>query len=114
VCELLAVSTSQPARLTFSLRTLASHGSATGLAHDGWGVAFYQGSDVALFREPVGQDRERLFARLARRAGHHHLGHGVGGVTAQLDVIKPSDDLEFGLFCGGAPERLARPVSFRH
>jgi predicted glutamine amidotransferase len=60
VCELLAVSTSQPARLTFSLRTLASHGSATGLAHDGWGVAFYQGSDVALFREPAAAAESEL------------------------------------------------------
>ncbi len=52
MCELLAVSSSQPAELTFSLRALASHGGAAGIAHDGWGVAFYQGADVALFREP--------------------------------------------------------------
>lgn len=50
--ELLALSTSHPARLTFSLHTLASRGGLTGRAHDGWGVAFYQGQDVALFREP--------------------------------------------------------------
>lgn len=53
MCELLALSTSQPAHLTFSLHTLASHGGAAGIAHDGWGVAFYQGEDVALFREPT-------------------------------------------------------------
>lgn len=52
MCELLALSSSRPARLTFSLRTLAARGGATGSAHDGWGVAFYQGQDVALFREP--------------------------------------------------------------
>ena len=52
MCELLALSSSQPARLTFSLRTLASRGGAAGSSHDGWGVAFYQGQDVALFREP--------------------------------------------------------------
>lgn len=52
MCELLALSTSQPARLTFSLRTLASHGGSSGTTHDGWGVAFYRGADVALFREP--------------------------------------------------------------
>ena len=52
MCELLAVSTSRPARLAFSLHTLASRGSPTGGTRDGWGVAFHQGDDVALFREP--------------------------------------------------------------
>ena len=52
MCELLALSSSRPARLTFSLRTLAARGGAAGNTHDGWGVAFYQGQDVALFREP--------------------------------------------------------------
>lgn len=52
MCELLAVSTSRPARLAFSLHTLAARGSPTGGTRDGWGVAFYQGEDVALFREP--------------------------------------------------------------
>ena len=53
MCELLALSSAQPARLTFSLRALAARGGPSGRSHDGWGVAFYQGSDVALFREPV-------------------------------------------------------------
>ncbi|MDI1342097.1 class II glutamine amidotransferase [Polaromonas sp.] len=53
MCELLALSTSGPARLTFSLHTLASRGGATGISRDGWGVAFYLGQDVALFREPL-------------------------------------------------------------
>ena len=53
MCELLAMSSSQPTRLTFSLRALAARGSLTSSTHDGWGVAFYQGPDVALFREPA-------------------------------------------------------------
>ncbi len=53
MCELLALSTSEPAALTFSLHTPASHGSAAGAALDGFGVAIYQGADVALFREPA-------------------------------------------------------------
>ena len=52
MCELLAMSSLRPARLTFSLETLAAHGSASGRQRDGWGAAFYQGTDVALFREP--------------------------------------------------------------
>jgi glutamine amidotransferase len=51
MCELLALSSSRPARLTFSLHTLASHGAIDGTSPDGWGVAFYQGEDVALFRD---------------------------------------------------------------
>ena len=53
MCELLALSTSQPARLTFSLHTLAARGGEGSTTRDGWGVAFYQGDDVALFREPL-------------------------------------------------------------
>lgn len=53
MCELLAMSSLRPAQLTFSLETLASHGSPAGRTRDGWGAAFYQGNDVALFREPA-------------------------------------------------------------
>jgi predicted glutamine amidotransferase len=52
MCELLAMSSSRPAQLTFSLQTLSARGGTTGSTHDGWGVAFFQGKDVALFREP--------------------------------------------------------------
>ena len=51
MCELLAMSASQPARLTLSLRTLASHGAPDAASPDGWGVAFYQGDHVVLHRE---------------------------------------------------------------
>lgn len=52
MCELLALSSSTQARLTFSLHTLAERGGPQSNTHDGWGVAFYQGRDAALFREP--------------------------------------------------------------
>lgn len=47
------MSSSRPAHLTFSLETLAAHGGRTGRNRDGWGAAFYQDNDVALFREPL-------------------------------------------------------------
>ena len=53
MCELLALSTSHPASLTFSLHALAARGGLGSSTRDGWGVAFYQGDDVALFREPA-------------------------------------------------------------
>lgn len=53
MCELLALSSALPARLSLSLEALAAHGASGGVAPDGWGVAFYEGPDVALFREPA-------------------------------------------------------------
>lgn len=93
MCELLAVSTSQPTRLTFSLHRLAQHGSVAGLAHDGWGVAFYQGSDVALFREPTAA----ADSALVRFLEHHgptthltisHIRHATWG-PVQLSNTQP-------------------------
>ena len=52
MCELLAISSLRPTRLTFSLESLASHSGLDSTTRDGWGAAFYQGNDVALFREP--------------------------------------------------------------
>jgi predicted glutamine amidotransferase len=52
MCELLALSSSQPEHLVFSLHTLASRGGPGMSSRDGWGVAFRQGLDVGLFREP--------------------------------------------------------------
>lgn len=73
MCELLALSTSQPARLTFSLHTLASRGGAIGTTHDGWGVAFYQGEDVALFREPLAAGGSPLVRYLETQGPSTHL-----------------------------------------
>ena len=53
MCELLAMSTLQAAHLTFSLETLARHSGISCSNRDGWGTAFYQGHDMALFREPI-------------------------------------------------------------
>lgn len=45
-----------PARLTSSLTALASHASGDNRNRDGWGLAFYQGSDVALYRDTTSAD----------------------------------------------------------
>ena len=84
MCELLALSSAQPARLTFSLHTLASHGGAAGTAHDGWGVAFYRGEDVALFREPEAAGDSPLVRFLEKRGPHtnlaiSHIRHATRG-----------------------------------
>lgn len=67
MCELLAMSSRHPVRLTFSLATLAAHGAPAGRTHDGWGAAFYQDKDVALFREPAAAGDSALVRFLESR-----------------------------------------------
>lgn len=87
MCELLGFSSAHPARLTFSLRALADRGGADGRLHDGWGVAFYQGRDVALFREPAPARESPLVRFLeshgpATRLAVSHLRRATrGGVS---------------------------------
>ena len=68
MCELLAMSTRQAAHLTFSLEALASHSGISCSNRDGWGAAFYQGHDVALFREPIAASESPL-VRLLEQQG---------------------------------------------
>jgi predicted glutamine amidotransferase len=52
MCELFCLSSRHPARATFSLRHFAAHGAPDGRNVDGWGVAFHEGRDVRLYKEP--------------------------------------------------------------
>ena len=52
MCELLGMSSNQPATLSLSISALASHGSAAGSLRDGWGVAYCEGPDVRLIKDP--------------------------------------------------------------
>lgn len=84
MCELLALSSSAPARLTFSLHALAGRGGLAGRSHDGWGVAFYDGHDVALFREPDPAADSALVRHLeaqgpATRLAISHIRHATRG-----------------------------------
>lgn len=91
MCELLALSTSQPARLTFSLHTLASRGGLAGGTHDGWGVAFYQGEDVALFREPSAAEGSALVSFLetsgpSTNLAISHIRHATRGAVRHANT----------------------------
>jgi predicted glutamine amidotransferase len=93
MCELLALSTSQPTQLTFSLHTLAARGSETGTTRDGWGVAFYQGDDVALFREPGAAGNSALVRYLETQGPStnlaiSHIRHATQGAV-QLSNTQP-------------------------
>ena len=86
MCELLALSSSRPARLTFSLQSLASHGDLLGGSPDGWGVAFYSDHDVALFREPAPAASSSLVQYLEARGPRtplaiSHIRHATRGAV---------------------------------
>lgn len=51
MCELFALSASEPVDIKLSLSELARHGGETGIHADGWGVAYFEGPDVQVFRE---------------------------------------------------------------
>lgn len=60
MCELLAMSCRHPARLTFSLAALAGRARLPSKNQDGWGLAYYQGRDVAHYRDTTSADRSPL------------------------------------------------------
>ena len=51
MCELLGLSSNAPATVNYSLPKLAEHGAIAGTYADGWGVGYYEGRDVRLFKE---------------------------------------------------------------
>ena len=68
VCELLGLSARLPTRLTFSLERFAAHGGHLDRHGDGWGVAFFEGPDLRLYREPV-PAAESPLVRFLERCG---------------------------------------------
>lgn len=66
MCELLGMSANVPTDIVFSLTGLIERGGRTGPHRDGWGIAFYEGKGVRLFRDPApGVDSE--VARFVQR-----------------------------------------------
>ncbi len=51
MCELFAMSSNAPATVSFSLSVLAEHGGKTAPHKDGWGIAYYEDSDVRVLRD---------------------------------------------------------------
>lgn len=87
MCELLAMSSRCATRLTFSLEALAAHSGRTGRFSDGWGAAFYQDNDVALFREPTAASDSSLVRFLQAQGPSttlaiSHIRRATRGVVA--------------------------------
>ena len=79
MCELLAMSTRNAAHLTVSLQALASHSGPASGTRDGWGAAYFQGRDVALFREPIAASDSPLV---------RWLGHSGPSTTLAIAHIR--------------------------
>ena len=52
MCELFAVSSRIPTEVRFSFEAFSRRGGLGGRNEDGWGVAYYQGNDIRLLKEP--------------------------------------------------------------
>lgn len=53
MCELLGMNSSVPTDISFSLKALAKRGGGDSPHRDGWGIAFYNGPDIQIFRDPA-------------------------------------------------------------
>ena len=53
MCELFALSARWPATVALSFEAFSKRGGDTAHHADGWGVAFYEGRDARLVREPA-------------------------------------------------------------
>ena len=52
MCELFSLSSHLPTRAILSLNKFAQRGGLDGATIDGWGLAYYDGSDARLYKEP--------------------------------------------------------------
>lgn len=69
MCELFAMMSRFPTRVTFSFQAFTRRGGADGPHRDGWGVAFHDGVDALVVRETTPACDSRHAAFLAER-GH--------------------------------------------
>ncbi len=93
MCELFALSASSAVDVTLSLHALSRHGGETGIHADGWGVAFLQDRDVALFREPSAAARSPWISCLVTHPVRTmtvlaHIRHATRG-TISLENTQP-------------------------
>ncbi len=52
MCELFGVSSSLPVQVTYSLHAFAEHGGLIHPNKSGWGIAYHEGRDALLIKEP--------------------------------------------------------------
>lgn len=60
MCELLGMSANVPTDIVFSFTGLMRRGGSTGPHRDGWGIGFYEGRGLRLFRDPEASAHSRV------------------------------------------------------
>jgi predicted glutamine amidotransferase len=73
MCELFCLSSRRPTRTTFSLSHFAAHGTPNTRNIDGWGVAFHDGRDARLYKEPEPAGDSPLLGFIERHLHPTHL-----------------------------------------
>ncbi len=91
MCELFCLSSRLPTRVTFSLRKFADRGGLDGRNIDGWGVAFYDGREARLYKEPepAGDSPWLAFIqdrRLPTRLLISHIRHATRGSLSLVNT----------------------------
>ncbi len=91
MCELFCLSSRLPAEATFSLHHFAAHGAPGGRNVDGWGVAFHDGHDVRLYKEPepAGDSPWLAFIEqrpLPTRLLFSHIRHATRGANSHANT----------------------------
>lgn len=86
MCELFAMSCRYPARLTVSLAALARRAQLPSRNQDGWGLAYYQERDVALYRDVASADHHPLAEWLIQHGPASRTAIGYIRHSTQGDV----------------------------
>lgn len=86
MCELLALASRLPTVATLSLERFVARGGLDRRLIDGWGLGFYDGHDVRLYREPeAARDSAWVQFIAARRIATHlllsHVRHATRGAV---------------------------------
>ena len=68
MCELFAMSSDRPTRLTYELSEFSTHGGQRYANRDGWGIVFTEERDGYLFREPGAASASPLEKLVANHA----------------------------------------------
>jgi glutamine amidotransferase len=84
MCELFCLSALRPTRTTFSLRHFAERGTPKTRNADGWGIAFHEGRDIRLYKEPEPAGDSALLGFIERhlrptRLLISHIRHATRG-----------------------------------
>ena len=91
MCELFCLSSRNPMRASFSLQHFAAHGAPNGHNVDGWGVAFHEGRDVRLYKEPEPAGNSPWVTFIEQRSRRtqlliSHIRHATRGANSHANT----------------------------